>query len=139
MDKKLSVLIIEDDKDLARLYRAMVSMVSYAQAETCSGANSGIEALERIKGYPSDIVFLDIHLPKVDGREILSAAQKDPRWKKTLWVIVTADVELGNSLMTSPAVNGVLIKPVELDVFHNYMEKAARQLGILPVEQLVEK
>lgn len=65
--KKLSVLIAEDEKNLAHLLERVLTKEGYA----IYLAFDGEEALEVIKANKIDIVLTDIKMPKVEGMSLL--------------------------------------------------------------------
>ena len=122
--KKILVIVNEDDDDMADDYRELINAVPYAEAEVI---RNGVEGLHRIAQDPVPrLAIVDLHLPGVEGVTILEAAQQDPRWSSTLKVAITVDTHLANQITGSDMdVDGVLIKPVALDIFHRFIEKAA--------------
>lgn len=67
MSNRPSVLLIEDDASLARLYQ------EYLKKETIklSSVSTGEDAIKFISVTPPDLILLDLKLPDMDGREIL--------------------------------------------------------------------
>jgi DNA-binding response OmpR family regulator len=63
MISRQSVLIVEDDDELRRLYRHTLAMAGFDVYE----ARGGFEALRRLDTTPPDIIVLDLMLPGVDG------------------------------------------------------------------------
>lgn len=124
MSEKLLVIVIEDDFDMADYYRTLINLVPYAEAEVI---HNGAEGLRRIAQDPvAQLLIVDLHLPDVDGVTILEASRDDPRWLDTLRVAITVDTQLANQIVGSNMdVDAVLIKPVALDIFHRFIEKAA--------------
>lgn len=124
MNEKLLVIVIEDDVDMAETYRKMISIVPYAEAEVI---HNGAEGLHRLAQDPvGSLIILDLHLPEVEGITILEALQRDPRWLKTIKVVITVDTQLANVITGSDMdVDGVLIKPVDVQIFHRFIAKAA--------------
>ncbi|MFP3982515.1 MAG: ATP-binding protein [Desulfurivibrionaceae bacterium] len=59
------VLIVEDNAVNQRLVRIIAEQLGY-EAEV---ASDGLEALERLKQRDFDIVFMDLQMPYMDGRE----------------------------------------------------------------------
>ena len=75
MDKKIKILIVDDEADARDLFKDLFSRKDYI-VETVSG---GIEALELIDKIIPDAVLLDIRMPVMDGIEVLSKLkQKRP-------------------------------------------------------------
>ncbi len=92
--KTASVLLIEDDADLAE------ALTSALQADsidvlTCS---SGEEALRRIRLDSCQLVLLDLGLPNMDGFTVLRELRADPATRHTPVIILTARNALAEKL-----------------------------------------
>ena len=53
-------------------------------------AIDGLEALEKIKSFHPNLVFLDLHLPKMDGFEVCKKIKSDPELQQTYVILLTA-------------------------------------------------
>lgn len=63
-DKKMNILIVEDDEDLNKAYNMIIS----SEGHDVSSALDGKQALEAIAGgLKPDIIFLDLRMPVLDG------------------------------------------------------------------------
>ena len=63
MGPRDTVLIVEDDPDTRRMYRAALSLAAFDVIE----AQDGLSALHILDQRSADIVILDLMLPTVDG------------------------------------------------------------------------
>src|SRR5918994_2079159 len=63
MARKQTILIVEDDEDLRRLFRTALTLSGYEVEE----AGDGLEALHKIDQAPPDLVVLDLMLPHISG------------------------------------------------------------------------
>lgn len=63
MSERQTILVVEDDEDLRRLFRTALVLAGYDVVE----AGDGLEALLRIDQAPPDLVVLDIVLPRLSG------------------------------------------------------------------------
>ena len=61
--RRQTILIVEDDEDLRRLFRTALSLSGYDVQE----AGDGLEALQRIDHSPPDLIVLDLILPRISG------------------------------------------------------------------------
>lgn len=70
------------------------------------------------------LVLLDLHLPKVNGLEVLRRARKDPVWKKILFVVLTSSKE-SSDLATAYelGVNSYIVKPIDLLAFREVVKQ----------------
>lgn len=120
----LRILVAEDDVALARLYAA------YAQSRGHSVlfAKDGAETLVTAAAELPDMVFLDIAMPKLDGRDVLKQLKANPKTAKIPVLVMTAfggDQNMRDLLLELGALD-VLEKPVDLAIAFN---KAERLLG----------
>src|SRR5512141_428784 len=70
-------LIIEDDRDIAALFRHVLDIAGYRTEIVMHGG----EAVERLQSALPDIVLLDLSLPGVPGSVILEDMRADERLK----------------------------------------------------------
>src|ERR1700689_3109022 len=93
-------------------------------------ATDGVEAMTflRREGIHTeaprpDLILLDLNLPKMDGREVLSQIKKDDGLKTIPTVILTtseAEVDIAKSYQLQA--NCYLSKPVQLDAFESLVK-----------------
>ena len=82
MDKPFA-LLIEDDRDVAALFRHVLDMAGYRS----ESVYDGLEAMKRLSNSQPDVVLLDLQLPGLSGVDILQKMRADERMK-TIPVIV---------------------------------------------------
>jgi DNA-binding response OmpR family regulator len=119
----LRLLVAEDDPAVARLYAA------YAQSRghTVLVARDGAEALVLAATERPDIVWLDISMPKLDGRDALKQLKANPRTSKIPVLVVSAfggDQNM-RDLMLELGAWDVMEKPLDLHIAFNKAERAA--------------
>lgn len=90
-EKKL-LMIVDDDKDDRFFFRSAIrkNNPSYECIEAENGADA-IKQLRKAKLLP-DFIFLDLNMPKMDGRECLIELKKD-KTLKTIPVIIYSTSE----------------------------------------------
>jgi DNA-binding NtrC family response regulator len=84
MTEKERILVADDERNI----RKNLSMVLEAAGYAVDEAGDGEEALRSCKANHPDIAFVDLHMPKVEGLEVL--AQIRALSPKTAVVIITA-------------------------------------------------
>lgn len=85
MTENLKVLLIEDEKEVAELYRLKLSLDGYS----VSVALDGQEGLHKALNEHPDLIFLDIKMPGMDGFEVLKILRSKEETKKTPIVILS--------------------------------------------------
>lgn len=112
MDKPFA-LLIEDDRDVAKLFRHVMDMAGYHSEIVYDG----IDAMKRLAAVTPDIVLLDLQLPGISGVEILNKMRADERMKTIPVIVVTAFAYYAKGLPIEPDL--FLLKPVDIhDLSH---------------------
>ena len=125
MDSKGLVLIIEDQEEIMDILQAVVQIEGYSAEAIVDGK----EAVERLsKGDAPAAVFLDLHLPTVEGTEFLRLARADENWKSVTIGVVTGDQNAALALLArspdEPRPDVVVVKPFMLDDIRNILRIA---------------
>lgn len=115
--EKPFALLIEDDRDVAALFRHVLDMAGY-RTEIVFDGNA---ALEKLATVHPDIVLLDLQLPGVSGVDILKQMRADERLKTVPVVVVTAYAYFANSLPVEPDL--FLLKPVDIHDLSNLIQR----------------
>jgi CheY-like chemotaxis protein len=61
-----TVLVVDDDADLRRMYRTALAFAGYRVLE----AGDGLDALRLLEGDRPDVVVLDLDLPLISGQTV---------------------------------------------------------------------
>jgi DNA-binding response OmpR family regulator len=68
------VLIVDDDPDIRTLYKLVLRREGLEVIE----AESGYEALSKVRREPPALVLLDVMMPEMDGYEVCRKLRSDP-------------------------------------------------------------
>ena len=102
-------LIVEDDRDVAALYRHVVESLGF-ETEVL---RSGEAASARLEMIVPAVVVLDMHLPvHISGSDLLHQIRTDKRLTRTRVIVVTGHAELAETIRDEA--DAVLIKPVDI-------------------------
>lgn len=98
MDAGRTVLLVEDDAARAGLLRhVMAGWVSPPRVQTVRTGKEALAYLRRDGAYAAaprpHLVLLDLHLPGLDGRDVLRALKADPRLRRIPVVVMSASEE----------------------------------------------
>lgn len=86
MDKKPMILLVEDDEELASVYRARFEAEGFATA----WAENGELALARVTESKPDLILLDIMMPRVSGFDVLDILRNTPQTQHAKIVMMSA-------------------------------------------------
>lgn len=90
-----SVLVVEDEIDLAEMLRYNLEREGYAVR--CVG--DGRNALSEIRRQPPDLLILDRMLPGISGDEVIQQIKREPRFSTIPVLMVTAKAEESDQLV----------------------------------------
>lgn len=130
--RPMEILLVEDNLEDAGL---AIQALKEGQVECrVSLVRDGEEALDFLKKrgvYAKtprpDLILLDLHLPKKDGREVLSEVRADERLGALPVVVLTAS-HVHEEILRSEnlAVDSYMVKPVDLPKFISVVKKLRR-------------
>jgi CheY-like chemotaxis protein len=85
------ILLVEDDLDLARLYRGVLRISGFEPSHVADGWS----ALRTIEEDPPDLIVVDVHLPGLRGDELLYELAQRPETRQIPAIVVTgSDIHL---------------------------------------------
>jgi CheY-like chemotaxis protein len=141
---KEPLLVVEDsNEDFKILQRLMQRLDVQNPIYRCTNGDEALEFLQQIandndpniSSKPS-VILLDLNLPGIDGRDILSQIKQDKKFKEIPVVIFTTssnpkDIEL----CYQKGANGYLIKPMNAEELKKIVQAFVEfwlQVNILP-------
>ncbi len=108
MNRSPTILLIEDDADLADALAEVLTMEGYRILY----AADGMAALAMLAEHElPDLILLDLMMPKMSGWEFREAQLRDPRLAKTPVIVLSATGERSRPIDATR----ILRKPVTLE------------------------
>ncbi|MGZ8379890.1 MAG: LytR/AlgR family response regulator transcription factor [Gemmatirosa sp.] len=122
-------VLLADDEPLARR-RLRALLARHPQFEVVAECEDGVEAVERILAERPDLVFLDIHMPELDGVAVAEAlvAEGARGGPVPVIVFVTAYDAHAVRAFDLNAVDYVL-KPIDVERFDRALARADAQVA----------
>ncbi|MDF2435890.1 MAG: response regulator receiver protein [Bacteroidota bacterium] len=90
-EEKIKILYTDDDQDDRDLFRDALAQTDFKYHLEL--ASNGDEALDKIKEFKPDIIFLDINMPLKCGKECLIEIRKDKRYKNIPVVMISTSMD----------------------------------------------
>ena len=129
-----SILIVDDDAGILRLLERFGDKRSFAVI----ALSSGEEALDYLHGHSADIALIDVHMPGVDGLQVLrSVRELSPDCRV---VLMTGEPDMAVAVEAIKlGAQDVLSKPIDLtrlaDILDDVREENARRRQVRAIEQ----
>ncbi len=121
----LRILIADDEPAVLMLYARYAEKRGHATLL----ARDGAEALVIAASELPDIIFLDVAMPKLDGRDVLRQLKANAHTREIPVLVITASGGEQNlrTLLSELGAADVLEKPVDLPIAFAKAERIARR------------
>src|SRR5437763_1056939 len=83
------VMVVDD----SRAHRAALSRVLEREGYATLPANNGHDALNQLHTAHPDLIVTDLHMPGLDGLELLEALQQNPELKSIPVIMLTSQTD----------------------------------------------
>ena len=119
----LHILIVEDNPGDVRLAEEILKEGSYPFClHACEDGVDALAYLRREEPYAAaaipDLIFLDLNLPKIDGKEFLAIIKNDPSLKRIpVIVLTTSEIEQDVADAYDLHASCYIVKPLGLEQF----------------------
>ncbi len=123
MKTEVRVLIVDDELELRRSVHSILTNNVTEFVFSVDEAQTGVEAVEKVRSSHFDLVLMDVRMPEMDGLEALKLIKEhDP---KTFVVIMTAHSNLNDAITAiKSGAYDYLEKPVQPEKLANIVQKA---------------
>ena len=106
------IMVVDDDKDATGLFEEVLKAEGYEAILL----NESSKALQIAKGVKPDLFILDLMMPEPDGFKLCRMLRKEPEFRNTPIIIVTALNDTDSRIVAIGAgANDYLTKPFRLD------------------------
>lgn len=120
--KDVSLLLVDDNEINREVVKAMLEPMAIDIDE----AENGKEAVEKANGKVYDLIFMDSHMPVMNGEEATKEirASEEGKNQKTPIIAITADAIAGvRERMLSVGMNDYIVKPIEMQVLMDRLRR----------------
>ena len=120
MQRKGTILYVEDNQDNRNLVRRVLEVDGYFMAE----AKDAAQALDRLETGSINLILMDINMPDMDGYTLTSKIKSMPKYKNMPIIAVTANVMRGDRERSLEAgCDGYIQKPIDIDTLSQQIER----------------
>jgi uncharacterized protein (TIGR02266 family) len=103
------ILLVDDVTMFVELQKGFLKQSS-AKVLT---ARDGLEALDLVKQERPDLIFMDLHMPRLDGAECCARLKADPILRHIPVILITADKAEDRLLCQQAGCDAFLAKPID--------------------------
>ncbi|MDD6810733.1 MAG: response regulator [Lachnospiraceae bacterium] len=111
-DKRAHIMLVDDDEINCK---AVTSMLQ--EEYNVSAVQSGQKALEQLKEYQPDLMLLDVHMPDMDGHDLIRILKNNEKYADIPVIFLTSDEDENTEVQGfSEGAIDFLRKPFRKDV-----------------------
>ena len=85
-----NVLVVDDSPPMRQVIKKVIQISGFDVGELLEAGN-GKEALKVLSSHWVDVILLDIHMPEMDGIEMLRRLSEEDLWKRIPVIMVTTE------------------------------------------------
>jgi CheY-like chemotaxis protein len=125
--RKRSLVIAEDDEDDREFYEA--ALTESAKCVDFVFVGNGVELIEYLRAHESlpDLIFLDLNMPLMDGREALKVIRSHPKFKDIPVVCITTSSNKDDRSLCFGHGAGFFTKPARISEFSALVQSQVRK------------
>jgi two-component system response regulator len=131
----LQVLLVEDDPaDVALMENAFADHVVRSRLHHVADGEQALTFLRRQGGHRDaprpDLILLDLNMPRVDGRQVLTEVKADDDLKAIPVIVFTTSATDSDIVSSYSAhANAYVTKPIDLDDFERVLAEIRNFFG----------
>jgi two-component system chemotaxis response regulator CheY len=116
-----SILVVDD----SAVARSQLRIAFEAKGARVTEAENGREGLWRARAESFDLVFTDVHMPVMDGLQMIQELRKQPEYAATPIFVLTSDAAATRASEGKKAgANAWVVKPISSELLWKAVEKA---------------
>ncbi len=117
------IMTADDSVSIRQMVAFTLEQSGYSVVE----AEDGLDALEKLEAHMVDMLITDLHMPNVDGIELIKNIRKNPRYKYMPIVMLTTDAqEKSKKAGKAAGATGWIVKPFNPDQLIAVIKKVLR-------------
>ena len=127
---KLKTLVIDDSRIMRRMVMRSLNETSLAEFEF-SEAEDGRDGLEKFSTKNTDIVFVDINMPNMNGIEFVRKVRAMRKIEHIPIIMITSEKSLGKieDALDGAGANAYICKPFKVDELKKKISKLVSKCG----------
>ncbi len=121
---KKTILIVDDFENTRFVVKFTLSRKGFEILEAADGK----EALKLFDGRRIDLLITDLHMPNMNGVELVAEVRKLADYQYIPIIMLTTETDKQKKLLAEKAQVSIWIqKPFKMDIFHKIIERSLNQ------------
>ena len=107
----IKILVVDDFPTMRRIIKTLLKQNGYSNFSEAEDGELALKVLK--KEGPFDLIVSDWNMPKMTGIELLKTVRADPELKDTPFLMVTAEADKDNIIITTVRIKTCLISVMQ--------------------------
>ncbi len=113
LNKDISILVVDDTAIMHRIFTQILNTIGYQNITT---AKDGLDAIDKLKEQPVNLIISDWNMPKMDGMAFLVWVRQEDQFKDIPFIMATAQADkTQEALALKAGANTHIAKPFEAE------------------------
>ena len=122
----LKFLIVDDFSTMRRIVRNLLKEIGYNNADE---AEDGVAALSKLRAGAFNFVVSDVHMPNMDGFQLLRSIRADQALSGLPVLLVTAEAKKEDIITAAQAgASGYIVKPFTKATLEDKLNKIIERI-----------
>jgi two-component system chemotaxis response regulator CheY len=118
----MRALVVDDSRAMRKIVTGMLRTLG----ADCHEAGDGLEGIGVLRRVgPVDLVLTDLHMPEMDGIELVKAVRAEPSWERTVVCLLSSDADtsqIARALMAGA--DEYLMKPITIEALEDFAARS---------------
>ena len=115
--KQYNILIVDDDKEVAEMFKSILKMRGHNVTIT----HDCILCLNKCQAMDYDVIFMDYHMRDMNGVELINIIKNACNDKSIIFAFTGDDSKTTMSLFKNAGICGAIIKPIDMNAVNKLM------------------
>ena len=121
LKKQITVLVVEDDKNLKRLIKSHLEKFGF---ELIQEADDGCSALKILSQFKIGLIIADWRMPGMDGMEFYSLLKENDSFKNIPFLMITGEAKKEKVVEAfTSGIRNYIVKPFEAEDLEKKIHK----------------
>ncbi len=116
----MKVLVVDDMRTMRRVMMQMLRSLGHSNLDE---AENGVEALKKLRSQDYDLLITDLHMPNLDGRQLLEKVRHDEKLANLPVLMVSCEDDKKQIKdLIAAQVTDFIVKPFNINVLRKHLD-----------------
>lgn len=121
----MKILVVDDVRSMRNVLMYMLSSLGY---NNLFEASNGIEALKLLRTNDFDLLITDLHMPNLDGKQLLQQVRKDEKLSSLPVIMASSEDDRSKVLeIIAEDVTAFMVKPFNITTLKRQLHRLEQQ------------